>query len=100
MYPHERSLVKEMKDKPFALIGVNSDTVEKANAAVVREKLNWRSFQDKGEGRTDHSDEWYISGWPTIVILDEEGKIHYRGHDGHEATAIAEELVAKLASKK
>ena len=26
MYPHERSLVERLKDKPFALIGVNSDT--------------------------------------------------------------------------
>ena len=25
MYPHERSLVKTLADKPFALIGVNSD---------------------------------------------------------------------------
>ena len=25
MYPHERSLVKKLKDQPFALIGVNSD---------------------------------------------------------------------------
>ena len=26
MYPHERSLVKEMENKPFVLLGVNSDT--------------------------------------------------------------------------
>ena len=25
MYPHERSLVKRLKDKPFVLVGVNSD---------------------------------------------------------------------------
>ena len=25
MYPHERSLVEELKDKPFAILGVNSD---------------------------------------------------------------------------
>ena len=25
MYPHERSLVKKLADKPFALVGVNSD---------------------------------------------------------------------------
>ena len=25
MYPHERSLVKRLADKPFALVGVNSD---------------------------------------------------------------------------
>ena len=34
MYPHERSLVIEMKDKPFALIGVNSDSLERAKKAV------------------------------------------------------------------
>ena len=33
MYPHERSLVIEMKDKPFALIGVNSDSLERAKKA-------------------------------------------------------------------
>jgi hypothetical protein len=25
MIPHERSLVERLKDKPFALLGVNSD---------------------------------------------------------------------------
>ena len=25
MYPHERSLVKKLAEKPFALLGVNSD---------------------------------------------------------------------------
>ena len=29
MYPHERSLVKRLEGKPFALIGVNSDTDRK-----------------------------------------------------------------------
>ncbi len=36
MYPHERSLVEEMKDKPFALIGVNSDKeLARAKKAVA-----------------------------------------------------------------
>ena len=51
MYPHERARVEEMKDKPFALIGVNSDqTVERAKEAIAKNKLNWRSFQNKGQG--------------------------------------------------
>jgi hypothetical protein len=96
MYPHERSLVEEMKDKPFALIGVNSDsTVEKAKAAIAKNKLNWRSFQNKGNGG-EISKDWAVAGWPTVVILDENMKIHYRGHDGEAATKIAEELVAKM----
>lgn len=97
MYPHERSLVEEMKDKPFALIGVNSDSVEDAKAAIEREKLNWRSFQNSPEGREKaQSDDWMVRGWPTIVILDADFKIRYRGHNGDEATKVAKELVAKM----
>ena len=98
MYPHERSLVEEMKDEPFALIGVNSDqTVERAKQAVAENGLNWRSFQNKPEGaKVAIADEWSVRGWPTIVILDSEMKIRYRGHDGEEATRIARALVAKM----
>ena len=32
MYPHERSLVKTLEDKPFALLGVNSDPKETTQA--------------------------------------------------------------------
>ncbi|MFT5058867.1 MAG: hypothetical protein ACI89E_001648 [Planctomycetota bacterium] len=98
MYAHERSLVEDMKDKPFALIGVNSDqSPEVALAAVKENKLNWRSFQNAGEGREKHSTDWLVSGWPTIVILDAEGRIQYRGHDGMKATKVAEELVKGMA---
>ena len=98
MYPHERSLVIEMTDKPFALIGVNSDrTLERAHKAVKENGLNWRSFQNQPEGaESSISDAWYIRGWPTIVVLDAERKIHYRGHNGEEATKVAERLVAGM----
>ena len=96
MYPHERSLVEEMKDKPFALIGVNSDkTVARAKKAIAENNLNWRSFQNKGNSG-EISKDWAVQGWPTVVILDSEMKIHYRGHNGNEATKIAEALVAKM----
>jgi hypothetical protein len=100
MYPHERSLVEEMKNKPFALIGVNSDqTVERAKKAIAENNLNWRSFQNKGNGG-EISKDWAVRGWPTVVILDSEMKIHYRGHDGEEATKVAEELVAKMTGEE
>jgi len=96
MYPHERSLVEEMKDKPFALIGVNSDqTVERAKKAIADNELNWRSFQNKGNGG-EIAKDWAIAGWPTVVILDADMKIRYRGHNGNDATKVAEALVAKM----
>ena len=97
MYPHERSLVEELKDKPFALIGVNSDkTIERAKQAIEQNKLNWRSFQNQNEGREKAiSADWAVKGWPTVVVLDAEMKIRYRGHNGEAATEVVRELLAK-----
>ena len=99
MYPHERSLVEELKDKPFALIGVNSDkTPEVAKAAIAKNNLNWRSFQNEQPGRDKAiSAEWAVSGWPTVVVLDPEMKICYRGHNGDKATEVVRELLEKHA---
>ena len=98
MYPHERSLVEELKDEPFALIGVNSDqTIERAKKAIEENKLNWRSFQNAPEDRDRKiSDDWAVRGWPTIVVLDAEFKIRYRGHSGDAATEVVRELLADM----
>src|SRR5262249_7740686 len=49
-WPHERSLVKTLEEKPFALIGVNTNNSEakKLKEVMDREKLNWRSFVGDG----------------------------------------------------
>ena len=74
MYPHERSLVNEMKGRPFALIGVNSDdNLEEIKGIVKKEKINWRSFQNEPKGATSSiSQAWAVRGWPTLVVLDRE----------------------------
>lgn len=89
-----------MKDKPFALIGVNSDSVDRAKKAVADNELNWRSFQNQPEGaRTAIADDWAVRGWPTVVVLDHEMRIHYRGHDARKATDIAKRLVTEIEAK-
>ena len=89
-----------MKDKPFVLSGVNSDEPDRAKKAIVENKLNWRSFQNKRDGKPDIADDWCVEGWPTIVVLDREFKICYRGHDGDEATKIARDLVQSMPPEK
>ena len=98
MYPHERSLVNELKGKPFALIGVNSDrTIDRAKEAIAKNKLNWRSFQNEPKGAERKiSGDWKVRGWPTIVVLDSEFRVQYRGHDGEKATHKVRELLAKM----
>ena len=101
MIPHERSLVQKWKDRPFALIGVNSDkTVEVAKQAIEKNGLNCPSFQNKDADRERAiADDWAVSGWPTCIVIDQDMVIRYRGHDGHKAGEVAKELVEKLMQR-
>lgn len=98
MYPHERSLVKKLADKPFALIGVNSDSDLESIRKITKEKnISWRSFWN-GEKGTDGpiSNKWNVSGWPTIYVLDAEGKIRYRNVRGPAMDEAITELLAEM----
>jgi hypothetical protein len=79
MYPHERSLVKRLAGKPFALLGINSDRDREGLAQTMRDnQITWRSWFDGG---TDGpiATQWGVHGWPTIYVLDHEGVIRYTG---------------------
>ena len=96
MYPHERSLVKQLADKPFTLIGVNSDDNLEVIREVVKEKsLTWRSFQNAQEYGAI-SDRWGIQGWPTIFVLDQDGKIRYRDVRGDDMDDAIEKLLSEM----
>ena len=100
MYPHERSLVKRLKDKPFALIGVNSDRNKKTLAKrLAEENITWRSFWN-GPGGTDGpiSNRWNVRGWPTIYILDHKGVIRYKNKRGKAMDQAIETLLEEMGS--
>ena len=76
MYPHERSLVKQYENKPFAIVGVNSDPSLEFLRQVMKEKdLSWPSFFDGGGTGGPIATKWGVRGWPTIYIIDHEGII-------------------------
>ncbi len=93
--------MEELNDAPFALIGVNSDGLERARTAVEENELNWRSFQNSPEGsQRAIATTWQVRGWPTLVVIDETFTIRYRGHSGTEAKQLARELVEELAARR
>jgi peroxiredoxin len=96
MYPHERSLVERLKDKPFALIGINSDSRENAKAAVKRENITWRSFWDGGDTNGPIATAWNVRGWPTIYVLDHKGIIRYKNVRGPLMDQAVDDLLALL----
>ena len=94
MYPHERSLVKDYAERPFAIIGVNSDRDrDKLKERIVEESITWRSFWNGGSTSGPISTRWNVSGWPTIYVIDHTGKIRYRDVRGDALDAAIAELV-------
>ena len=76
MYPHERSLVEKLKDKPFVILGVNSDASRDLVKQVSeKEKLTWRSFWDGGSTDGPIARRWNVNGWPTLYLIDHAGTI-------------------------
>src|SRR5262245_29566699 len=101
MYPHERSLVKRLDGKPFALIGVNSDIdKEQLKKRMTEEKITWRSFWNGPKG-TDGplSRAWNVRGWPTVYVLDHKGVIRFKGAREKDLDKAVDELLAKMPKK-
>jgi hypothetical protein len=101
MYPHERSLVNRLKDSPFALIGVNSDSdLSKLKPRLAEENITWRSFWNGPKG-TDGpiSAKWNVGGWPTIYVIDQAGVIRFKNVRGEAMDKAVDELLAEGAKK-
>jgi hypothetical protein len=99
MYPHERSLVKKMQTRPFAIVGVNSDESRELLKEVIgKEKMTWRSWWDDGSIEGGIASKWNVQGWPTLYLLDHKGVIRYKwlGSPGDD---VLDEAVEKLVKE-
>ena len=99
MYPHERSLVKKMEGKPFALVGVNSDQ-DKAELkkAMAKENITWRSFFDGGKIGGPIASRWAVQGWPTLYLIDHKGVIRHK-HVGSPGDKVLDDEIEKLVKE-
>jgi hypothetical protein len=99
MVPHERSLVKRMESKPFALIGINFDqNRESCKKAEQRNQMTWRSFCD-GRENGPIGDQWNIRGLPTIYVLDSKGVIRYKNVFDKDMDQAVDALVNENESR-
>jgi hypothetical protein len=96
MYPEERALLAKLKDRPFALLSVNTDTeVKTLEQAIAAGKITWRCWWDGG---TDGpiTTRWGVTKCPTIFILDRWGVIRFKNLLSEEL----EQAVATLLDEK
>jgi hypothetical protein len=89
--------VKNLAEKPFALLGVHGNGYEprKLKAVMEKEKLTWRSFADRGVIFS----KWSARGTPSYYIIDHKGVIRYKwmGYPGAKAIDSALEKLLQEA---
>lgn len=93
--------MKQLAEKPFALLGVHGNGYEpkKLKAVMEKEKLNWRSFADRGVIFS----KWSARSTPSYYVIDHKGVIRYKwlGYPGEKAIdAALEKLIEQAEANK
>jgi thiol-disulfide isomerase/thioredoxin len=102
MVPHERALAARLKDKPFAIVGVNGDEKrEKAREVMAREWMTWPSFWN-GDGGPDGpiTKDWNVYAWPTVYVLDAKGVIRFKGVVRRDLDKAVDDLLKEMEPAK
>ena len=91
-YPYQRQMLERYKGTNVVLLGVNSDPkLETIQKAKEREGLYYRTWWD-GSAFGPINQAW-VSSWPSIFILDEEGVIIHDDKRGEEIIKAVDELL-------
>jgi hypothetical protein len=96
--------VKDLKGRPFALLGIHVGGVGAAELkrTMDKEKLPWRSFVDPGQAAHGPiAKQWNHSATPTFYLLDPKGVIlrKWVGPPGEKALDAAIEAALRDAEK-
>ncbi len=101
MIPHEREMVERLKDKPFTLLGINSDGSRSVLKKILKEqKITWPNICGGSPGKNKIAKAWNVHAWPTIYVIDHEGIIRHRDLRGDKLEAAVEALLKKVPKKE
>ncbi len=87
-------------DQGFAIVGINLDnTIEACDNYVAQENLDWPNLFSKKEGEQGWNNplvQYYgVSGIPTAILVDKEGKVVSLRARGQELNRLLKELLGE-----
>jgi hypothetical protein len=96
--------VTNLRDRPFALIGVHigGSTARQLKGVMEKERITWRSFVDAGNaGAGPIATKWNISATPTFYLIDHKGVIRHKwaGAPGAKVLDAALDRLIKAAEE-
>jgi thiol-disulfide isomerase/thioredoxin len=103
MIPHEREMVKRLKDRPFVLVSVSADEKKSALTDFLREnEMPWVHWWDGDERKILRT--FRVQAFPTLYLIDHKGIIRKKwvGAPKNDALedAVNELVVAAEKEKK
>ena len=99
--PHERELAERLKDRPFAVLGVDCNEPKAAALKAVQDhQIPWPNWHD-GDGGTDGPivSRYHIRGYPTVFVIDAQGIIRNKGLMGSGLDKAVDKLLAETEAK-
>jgi peroxiredoxin len=95
-YPHQRELVSRLKDRPFALLSVNTDDKkETVRDAISTGEITWKCWWDGGVlGPICRA--WNVHGFPTVYVIDANGVLRHRDLHGPALDRAVEKLLTDI----
>lgn len=82
--PFLKAFRQELGER-LAVLGIASDTEEKWRLAIEKHALDWQHILI-GSGDQDFSTRLNVTGYPTKILVDPNGRIVYRSSGGGEAS--------------
>jgi thiol-disulfide isomerase/thioredoxin len=94
--PHERELAATYKGRPFAILGVDCDEPKEVALKAMKENgITWPNWHDGEDGGGPIQSLYHIRSFPTLYVLDGEGKIRAKDARGEGLDKLVETLVVE-----
>ena len=85
--------MERLKEKPFALLGINSDKDPKK---AIAESGAASRHAIEGSTSGPIATEWNVHDWPTIYVIDAKGVIRYKNARGKQMDEAVETLLKEV----
>ena len=96
--PNLRALVKRHEKDPFTILGINSyDSLADFRKGAKDFEVTWPCLFQGEE--TPVSELYQVQGYPTMLLLDADGRIRFTGLRGPALDEAVAELLAEMANR-